>query len=109
MKLILIDKKELEMGIEKESTEHGMSYEEARKTALDHLKERPDYYSVADKAGLEEEGLVEWYDSVFTKKNSGKGRTGRLKLHWNKQKKSNKKQFADIPYGASGGMFSESK
>lgn len=97
------------MGIEKESSEHGMSYEEARKTALDHLKERPDYYSVADKAGLEESeiDLNEWYDSVFTKKNSGKGRTGRLKLHWNKQKRSGKPQFADIPVGASGGMFTE--
>ena len=67
MRLILVDKKELQMGIDKESREHGMSYEEARRTAIDHLKERPDYYSVAEKAGLEEEGLEEWTDSIFTK------------------------------------------
>jgi hypothetical protein len=106
MRLIIVDKKELEMGIEKESTEHGMSYEQARKTAIDHLKERPDYYSVAEKAGLEEEGLDEWTDSIFTKERTG-GRTGRLKKHWNKQKRSGTKQFADVPVGASGGMFTE--
>lgn len=100
---MLVDKKELEMGIEKESTEHGMSYEEARKTALDHLKERPDYYSVADKAGLEEEGVQEGKKWPFdTEMTSGEGRTGRLKKHWNKQKRSGKKQFADIPVGATG-------
>lgn len=110
MRLMIVSKKELELGIEKESGEHGMSYEEARKTALDHLKERPDYYSVADKAGLEEEdscNLDEWFDSVFTKKNSGQGRAGRLKKHWNKQKRSGRAEFADIPVGASGGMFTE--
>ena len=78
MRLILVDKSELEKGIEKESSEHGMSQEEARKTALDHLKERPDYYSVAEKAGLEEEGLEEWNDSVFKKGMTG-GRLKRLK------------------------------
>jgi len=75
---MIVNKHELKMGIEKESGEHGMSYEQAHKTALDHLKERPDYYSVADKAGLEEESLDEWYDSIF-KKNMTGGRTKRLK------------------------------
>jgi hypothetical protein len=79
MRFIIVDKYELEKGIKKESSEHGMSYEEAKRTAIDHLKERPDYYSVAEKAGLEEKELNEWYDSVFTKKNSGKGRYGKVK------------------------------
>jgi hypothetical protein len=59
MKLIIVNKHELQLGIEKESSEHGMSTEEARKTAIDHLKERPDYYSKAEEAGLEQEGLKE--------------------------------------------------
>ena len=110
MKLMLVDKKELEMGIEKESSEHGMSYEEARKTALDHLKERPDYYSVADKAGLEEEGLVEWHDSVFTGEKTG-GRYGRVKRTIGKMKRSGKKHVTGAPpvFGASGGIFTEGK
>lgn len=78
MRLILVDKKELEMGIEKEMKEHGMTPEKARKTAIDHLKERPDYYSVAEKAGLEEEDMVEWNDSIFKKGMTG-GRMKRLK------------------------------
>jgi len=75
---MIINKHELEMGIEKEMSEHAMSCEEARKTALDHLKERPDYYSVAEKAGLEQEEMVEWNDSVFQKHMTG-GRLKRLK------------------------------
>ena len=94
MRLILVDKSELQKGIEKESSEHGMSPEEARKTALDHLKERPDYYSVAEKAGLEEEGLEEgkkWpYD---TKMASGGGRYGRIKI-------ALKKRPASLAYGS---------
>jgi len=108
MRLLILDKKELQMGIEKESTEHGMSYEEARKTAIDHLKENPKYYTIADSVGLEEEGVDEGknypFEGEFTKY---EGRTGRLKKHWNKQKRSKKKQFADIPWGSSGGIFSE--
>mgnify|MGYP003350318663 CR=1 FL=1 len=85
MRLILIDKEELQKGIEKESSEHGMSPEEARKTALDHLKERPDYYSVAEKAGLEEENVDEGKDWPYdTKMASGSGRYGRLKLAYKK-------------------------
>jgi len=75
---MIINKQELKMGIEKEMSEHGMSHEEAHKTALDHLKERPDYYSVAEKAGLEEEEMLEWNDSVFQKRMTG-GRLKRLK------------------------------
>lgn len=78
MRLLVINKEELKKGIEKESSEHGMSYEEARKTAIDHLKERPDYYSVADKAGLEEKDMCEWNDSIFKKGRTG-GRLKRLK------------------------------
>lgn len=107
MKLILLDKKELEKGIKKESEEHGMSYEEARRTAIDHLKENPHYYSVADSVGLEEENIEEGQNYPFEREfTKYEGRTGRLKKHWNKQKKSKKKQFADIPFGSSGGMFS---
>lgn len=85
MRFIIVNKKELEMGIEKESTEHGMSYEEAKKTAIEHLKERPDYYSVAEKAGLEEDELNEWNDSIFTKNRTG-GRLGGLKKNVKKHK-----------------------
>jgi len=78
---MIVNKKELKMGIDKESKEHGMSYEDAYKTALDHLKERPDYYSVASNAGLEEESLQEWNDSIFKKGMTG----GRLKRIKNKK------------------------
>ena len=68
MRLILFSKSELEKGIAKEKSEHGMSDEEARKTAIDHLKERPDYYSVAEKAGLEEENVDEGKDWPYDTK-----------------------------------------
>lgn len=110
MKLMLVNKHELELGIEKESGEHGMSYEKARQTALDHLKERPDYYSAAEKAGLEEEGLLEWTDSVFTKEKTG-GRYGRVKRTISKMKSHKTKRIAGDPpvWGASGGIFKEGK
>lgn len=49
---------ELKMGIKKEMKEHGMSHEEARKTASDHLKENPHYYSIAHKVGLADGGKI---------------------------------------------------
>jgi hypothetical protein len=47
---------ELEMGIETEMKEHGMSKAEATKTAKDHLRENPNYYTKMKKAGLEDGG-----------------------------------------------------
>ena len=41
--IFIYDKHELKIGIKKEMTEHGMSKEEATKTAKDHLKENPHY------------------------------------------------------------------
>jgi len=58
-RLYIYDKKELEMGIKKEMEEHGMSEEQATKTAKDHLKENPKYYSIATSVGLEDETLHE--------------------------------------------------
>lgn len=58
-KLIIIDRKELQKGIEKEKSEHGMNDAKARKTAIDHLKENPHYYSIADSVGLENEETLE--------------------------------------------------
>lgn len=58
-KLIVINRKELQKGIQKEKGEHGMSDAEARKTAIDHLKENPHYYSIADSVGLEDEEALE--------------------------------------------------
>lgn len=78
MRFMIFNKQELEKGINKEMTEHGMSEQEARKTAIDHLKERPDYYSVAEKAGLEQENMLEWNDSIFKIGRTG-GRLKRLK------------------------------
>ena len=54
-KLIVLDRKELENGIKKEMSEHGMDEKKARQTAIDHLKENPHYYSIADSVGLEDE------------------------------------------------------
>jgi hypothetical protein len=47
---------ELEMGIETEMKEHGMTKAEATKTAKDHLRENPNYYTKMKKAGLEDGG-----------------------------------------------------
>lgn len=58
-KLLIVDRKELQKGIEKEKSEHGMSDAKARKTAIDHLKENPHYYSIADSVGLEDEEALE--------------------------------------------------
>lgn len=59
VKLLIINRKELAKGIQKEMEEHGMSEEEATKTAKDHLKENPHYYSIADSVGLEDEETLE--------------------------------------------------
>jgi len=53
---------ELAMGIKTEMEEHGMSKSEATKTAKDHLREHPNYYSKMKKAGLEHGGAVEFFD-----------------------------------------------
>lgn len=45
---------ELAKGIKDEAGEHGMSKSQAKKTAKDHLKKDPKYYSKLDKIGLEE-------------------------------------------------------
>jgi hypothetical protein len=58
-KLAIVDRQELEMGIKKEMTEHGMSEQKARKTAMDHLRENPHYYSIASGVGLEDEMVAE--------------------------------------------------
>jgi hypothetical protein len=49
---------ELEMGIKTEMEEHGMSKANATKTAKDHLRENPKYYSIMKKVGLEEGGQL---------------------------------------------------
>lgn len=49
-----IPRKELKMGIEEESGEHGMSKKQAAKTAIDHLKKHKHYYSKLKSIGLEE-------------------------------------------------------
>jgi hypothetical protein len=53
---------ELSMGIKTEMEEHGMSKAEATKTAKDHLRENPKYYSKMKAAGLEHGGSVEFFD-----------------------------------------------
>jgi len=58
-KLIIKESKELDIGIKKEMEEHGMSFAEARKTAMDHLKENPHYYTIAASVGLEDEEELE--------------------------------------------------
>lgn len=45
-------KTELNKGIKNEMSEHGMSKKEATKTAKDHLKENPKYYTLMAKAGI---------------------------------------------------------
>jgi hypothetical protein len=52
------ENEELQKGIECEMTEHGMSEEEATKTAQDHLKEDPEYYTKLEEmeASGESEG-----------------------------------------------------
>jgi hypothetical protein len=72
--LFIYDKKELETGIKKEMEEHGMSHEEATKTAKDHLKENPHYYSIADSVGLEDEEVTESKKEKKPKYKSGFGR-----------------------------------
>jgi hypothetical protein len=52
---------ELSMGIKTEMEEHGMSKSEATKTAKDHLREHPNYYSKMKKAGLEDGGQLELF------------------------------------------------
>jgi hypothetical protein len=49
---------ELEMGIKKEMEEHGMSKEEATKTAIDHLRENPKYYTLLEKFKLAGGGVT---------------------------------------------------
>lgn len=61
---------ELEKGIRTEMKEHGMSREEATKTANDHLKEDAKYYTKMAKIGLKDGGKIELpheLDRYFTK------------------------------------------
>lgn len=61
---------ELEKGIMTEMKEHGMSREEATKTAQDHLKEDSKYYTKMAKIGLKKGGkiaLPHELDRYFTK------------------------------------------
>jgi hypothetical protein len=44
-KQLEIDENELKIGIAEEAKEHGLNQEEARKIAMDHLREHPDYYT----------------------------------------------------------------
>jgi len=53
---------ELEMGIKTEMKEHGMDKAEATKTAKDHLRENPRYYSIMKKVGLEDGGQIELFE-----------------------------------------------
>jgi len=87
--LMIFDKHELETGIRKEMQEHGMSKEEATKTAKDHLKENPHYYSIADSVGLEDEELNEAKKKKKVKYKSGFG----------KGKMGNSKHAQGIPSG----------
>ena len=50
----MIDKKEILVGVEVEM-EHTSDKEEAKKIAMDHLKEDPHYYTKLLKAGLVDE------------------------------------------------------
>lgn len=52
-----IDPKEIEMGTKHEH-EHTQDDALARKIAMDHLKDDPNYYSKLKKAGLEQEGAL---------------------------------------------------
>lgn len=54
---------ELSKGIKTEMKEHGMSKSEATKTAKDHLKEHPNYYSKMESVGLKDGGQL----SIFAK------------------------------------------
>lgn len=61
---------ELEKGIATEMKEHGMSREEATKTAQDHLKEDAKYYTKMAKIGLKNGGKINLpheLDRYFTK------------------------------------------
>jgi hypothetical protein len=103
-KLIIYNKKELELGIRKETEEHGMSREQATKTAKDHLKENPHYYTLADKAGLEDEYVSEasQIQRPFTKK--AKGIHGRRLPKDNPKRPSTTVGSSQIgPTGAGGG------
>ena len=46
------NKRELKMGIKVEMSEHGMNRKIATKTAKDHLRENPHYYTKSKKCGL---------------------------------------------------------
>lgn len=67
-------KKEIAMGKEDEKEEHKMSDKAAVKTAKQHLKKNPKYYSILKKVGLEEMKNPCWkgYEMVGSKKKNGK-------------------------------------
>ena len=69
---------ELKMGMKDEMEEHGMTKDEAKKTAKDHLKKNKRYYSIMKKVGLEEAKKMKndpcWngYEMVGMKNKKGK-------------------------------------
>jgi hypothetical protein len=50
----MISEADIVEGAAIEKEEHGLTDEQARKVAMDHLKENPDYYRILKKAGLRE-------------------------------------------------------
>jgi len=109
-RLYIYDKKELEMGIKKEMEEHGMSEQEATKTAKDHLKENPKYYSIASNVGLEDESALEESLAALNGIPTGKNwpftkPSGRLKGIERKIKKARKQGSAGYAVGPGGLPF----
>jgi hypothetical protein len=50
-----MNKKQLEIGIKRESDEHGLGEALSKKIAMDHLREIPDYYDRLDEMEREAE------------------------------------------------------
>jgi len=50
------------MGIKTEMEEHGMDRAEATKTAKDHLREHPNYYSKMKSMGLNDGGQLSFFE-----------------------------------------------
>lgn len=85
LRLVIIDKSELQKGEREEAEEHGFSKDVAHKTAMDHLtKKDPHYYTKLAQYDLEEDELEEAIKTgpeypYSDKKVKGKGRYGRIK------------------------------
>ena len=81
LRLVFVDRKEVEKGESEETTEHHFDKETAHKVAMDHIEKHPKYYTDLAAVGLDETYKIDKKAPYGPKGAFGHGRTGRKVKH----------------------------